>query len=124
MKKLEFFRCNVCGNICVKLHDSGVPVFCCGAPMQKIEPNTVDAASEKHKPVVKIKGERVDVQVGSVLHPMSEEHYITMIVLETNKGFAVKNLLPGQTPSASFVLSEDEKVVAVYAYCNLHGMWA
>ena len=55
---------------------------------------------------------------------MTEEHYINIIVLETNKGFAVKNLLPGQNPSASFVLSEDEKVVAVYAYCNLHGMWA
>ncbi len=123
MKKLEFFRCNVCGNICVKLHDSGVPVFCCGAPMQKIEPNTVDAASEKHKPVVKIKSERVDVQVGSVLHPMSEEHYITMIVLETNNGFSVKYLAPTDAPQASFMLLGGESVKSVYAYCNLHGLW-
>ena len=124
MKKLVFYKCQICGNVVVKLVDAGVPVFCCGQKMAVLDANTTDGAVEKHKPVTKIDGKTVFVQVGEILHPMTEEHYINMIVLETNKGFAVKNLLPGQNPSANFVLSDDEKVVAVYAYCNLHGMWA
>ena len=123
MKSLKIFRCEVCGNICVKLVDSGVPMVCCARPMKALTPNTVDAASEKHKPVVKIDGNNITVQVGEVLHPMTKEHYISMIIVETNKGFMVKNLTPNNEPNAEFVLYNDEKLINTYAYCNLHGLW-
>ena len=120
MEELKIYRCEVCGNISVKLFDSGVPMICCGKPMTAIVPNTVDAASEKHKPVVKIDGNDITVQVGEVLHPMTSEHYISMIIVETNKGFMVKHLVPNTEPIAKFVLSTDEKLINTYAYCNLH----
>ncbi len=124
MKKLVFYKCQICGNVVVKLVDSKVSVFCCGQAMTEIKPNTTDAAVEKHKPVITADGKTVQVKVGQIDHPMTEEHYISMIVLETNKGFAVKNLMPGQTPAADFILADDEKIVSAYSYCNLHGMWA
>lgn len=122
-KELVIFRCDVCGNISVKLVDSGVPMFCCGKPMTAIVPNTVDAASEKHKPVVKMNANIVNVQVGEVLHPMTEEHYISMIILQTNKGVYAKNLRPLDQPMANFSLDKGEKIITVLAYCNLHGLW-
>ncbi len=124
MKKLKFYRCKHCGNVVVKLVDSGVPVICCGEIMQEINVNTTDGAVEKHKPVVSINGNNVKVVVGEVLHPMTEEHYISLIILETNNGFYVKNLMPNNKPQAEFVLSEGESYVKAYSYCNLHGMWS
>ena len=121
---LKFFRCVHCGNIIVKVVDKGVPVVCCGEPMEELVPNTVDAATEKHVPVVTVDGAKVDVAVGEVEHPMGEDHYITMIVLETAKGFQVAPLTPADAPKASFALAEGDSVVAVYEYCNLHGLWA
>ncbi len=124
MKKLIFYKCQICGNIVIKLVDSKVPVFCCGQKMQEMEVFSTDGAVEKHKPVVTVEGKTIKVQVGQVLHPMTEEHYISMIILETDKGFQVKNLTPLQSPTATFVLPDDEKLEKVYAYCNLHGIWA
>ena len=89
--------------------------------MKELVPNTTDAAQEKHVPVVTRENNRITVTVGSVEHPMTPEHYIEFIVLETANGFRVANLNPGDKPSVDFY--EDEPVIAVYEYCNLHGLW-
>lgn len=121
--ELKFFRCNHCGNSIVKIKDSSVPVVCCGENMQELVPGTTDAAVEKHLPVYEVNGSSVSVTVGSVLHPMLPEHSINWICLQTNKGFQLKYLNPGEEPKAVFALADGEKVEAVYEYCNLHGLW-
>ena len=121
MKK--YYICKHCGNVVTKLEDSGVPVVCCGEKMVELVPNSTDAAGEKHVPVVTREGNVVTVTVGSVLHPMTEEHSIRFIALETEKGVTVKHLDPSDKPEATFVLGEGETVVWVLEYCNLHGLW-
>lgn len=103
--------------------DSKVPVFCCGEIMQELIPNVEDASQEKHVPVVSISGEKVKVEVGSVLHPMMQEHYITNIVIGTNLGYYMRHLNPNDRPEATYDLQPNENVIAVYEYCNLHGLW-
>ena len=120
--KLEFFKCAHCGNVAVKLFDQGAPLSCCGEAMQLLRAGETDGAAEKHVPVVTA-GETIHVEVGSVSHPMLEAHYITMIVLETSKGFQVKHLQPGEEPKADSAVAPGEEPVAVYEYCNLHGLW-
>ena len=122
MGKLQFFKCMHCGNVAVKLFDKGVPLMCCGEKMQLLEAGVTDAAQEKHVPVV-TQGDVIHVEVVSVAHPMEEEHFITMIVLETARGFQVAHLNPGEAPAADFVVAPGDKAVAVYEYCNLHGLW-
>lgn len=122
MKKLRFFRCQHCGNIVVKVVDSNVPVMCCGEIMRELVPNGTDASQEKHVPVVEINSEILNVKVGSISHPMVVEHYIAFIALETDKGYQIKFLNPDEKPEADFSIV-NEKVVAVYEYCNLHGLW-
>ena len=120
---MKFYRCDHCGNIVTFLHAAGVPVMCCGQKMTALLPGTTDASLEKHVPAVEIKGGKVYVQVGSVEHPMLPEHYIQWIALETNLGSQIRYLQPGQAPKAEFVLADGEEMVAVYEYCNLHGLW-
>ena len=120
---MEFYRCEHCGNIVIKLTDKGVPVVCCGEPMKKLEPGATDGAFEKHVPAVTVDGSKVIVQVGEVVHPMLPEHFIQWIVLETEQGYQVKKLNAGDKPVAEFVVSEGDKAVAAYEYCNLHGLW-
>jgi len=83
----------------------------------------VEASAEKHIPVATVEGNTVKVAIGSVAHPMVEEHYITWVYLQTTTGGQRKNLVPGTAPEATFALTDDEKPVAVYEYCNLHGLW-
>lgn len=120
---MKFYRCDHCGNIVTFLHAAGVPVMCCGQKMTELLPGTTDASLEKHVPAVEIKGGKVYVQVGSVEHPMLPEHYIQWIALETNLGSQIRYLQAGQAPKAEFVLADGEEMVAVYEYCNLHGLW-
>lgn len=120
---MKIYRCAHCGNIVFYLHDAGVPVFCCGEKMQLLQAGSVDAAVEKHVPAVTVDGSHIHAQVGSVIHPMAEEHYIEWIALETDRGVSVKWLKAGDAPEADFVLAEGEHPAAVYAYCNLHGLW-
>lgn len=122
LKEQKFFICNTCGNIVGMVFDSGVNVVCCGEEMEELVPNTVEASIEKHLPVVEIEGNLVKVNVGSADHPMIPEHYIEWIYIQTEKGGQRKNLSPGEAPNAVFAL-ENDKVVAAYAYCNLHGLW-
>ena len=105
------------------IKESGAPMTCCGQQMTELVPGTSDGAAEKHVPVFTVEGSKVTVTVGSVDHPMAEEHYIEWIALETAKGAQRKTLKPGEKPCAEFALTEDDSVVAVYAYCNLHGLW-
>ena len=122
LKEQKIFICNTCGNIVGMVFDSGVNMVCCGEEMEELVPNTVEASIEKHLPVVEIEGNLVKVNVGSADHPMIPEHYIEWIYIQTEKGGQRKNLSPGEAPNAVFAL-ENDKVVAAYAYCNLHGLW-
>ena len=122
MANVTFFRCEHCGNIVEMVHASGVPVVCCGEPMTELVPNTVDAATEKHVPVISVDGDVVTVKVGEVEHPMVDEHYIYFVAVQTDKGVYRKDLKPGMEPVASFCLA-GESLVAAYEYCNLHGLW-
>lgn len=121
--KLKFYKCATCGNVIVKTVDSGVPVVCCGQPMEEIKAGAVDAAVEKHVPAVTCDGNKIDAVVGDTIHPMMDEHYIQFICLETEKGMQIRYLSPSDEPKASFCVSEDDKAVAVYELCNLHGLW-
>ncbi|MGP1436910.1 MAG: desulfoferrodoxin family protein [Phocaeicola sp.] len=120
---IKFYKCRHCGNVITKLVDSTVPVVCCGEKMTELVPNTSDGAGEKHVPVINVNGNVVDITISTVQHPSVPEHFIQFIVLETSNGFQIRNLSAGDTPKASFVIKEDEKVVAAYEYCNLHGLW-
>jgi superoxide reductase len=117
----KFYKCNHCGNVIVKVVDAGVPVMCCGEKMVELVPNTVDASGEKHLPVVTVlDNNSIKVEVGSVHHPMLPEHHISFVYVETENGGIQVNLK--DKPEAVVYLGE-EKVVAVYEYCNLHGLW-
>lgn len=118
----RFYICRHCGNIIGMIHASGVPVVCCGEAMEQLVPNTVEASQEKHLPVVTVSGDTVRVAVGSAAHPMTEEHSIQWVYLQTENGGQRKCLKPGDTPEVGFALCGDTPV-AVYAYCNLHGLW-
>ena len=119
----RFYVCKTCGNIVGLINSTGNPVSCCGAEMVKMEANSTDAAQEKHVPVVTKKCGRVTVEVGSVAHPMEEKHSIKWIYLQTEKGGQRKALQPGDEPKAIFSLTDGDKPVAAYAYCDVHGLW-
>lgn len=120
---MKFYICDHCKNVVIKVTDHKVPVFCCGEMMKELVANTTDAATEKHVPVVHMEGKLVEVEVGSVLHPMTPEHLIEWIVLETNKGYSIHHLTNHDDPKTTFVLGDGEEAIAVYEYCNLHGLW-
>ena len=131
----RFFICEHCGNIVAMVKDTGVPVMCCGQKMTEIIPGTTDAAVEKyvsrisgpavekHVPVYQVEGNVVKVQVGAVDHPMLPEHFIQWVSIQTRQGNQRKALKPGGEPKVCFALCEGDEVEAVYAYCNLHGLW-
>ena len=119
----KFYVCEHCGNIVEVVKDAGVPIVCCGQKMTELVAGTTDAAVEKHVPVYEVTDGRVSVKVGEVEHPMVEAHYIEWVSLQTNKGTQMKKLSPEQKPEVVFAICEDETVEAVYAYCNLHGLW-
>jgi len=121
--QLKFFKCDLCGKVIELLTDHSNETICCGQEMVRLVPNHTDGAKEKHVPVVKIDGVKVHVEVGSVLHPMTPQHLIQWIILQTNKGVYRKDLTPDMKPIADFVLPEGEHAVRVYEYCNLHGLW-
>lgn len=118
----KFYICEHCGNLIGKINDAGVPLMCCGQKMTKLEAGTVEASHEKHIPVVTIEDNVAKVVIGSVEHPMTEEHCIKWVYLQTDKGGHHKCLEINETPVVKFALV-DEKPIAVYSYCNLHGLW-
>ena len=122
MKNAKFYVCPHCGNLVEMVTDAGVNPVCCGQKMKELVPNTVDASGEKHIPVVSVADGVVEVNVGSVDHPMVDVHWIEWIQLVTDKGSYRKVLNPSEAPNVKFLLN-GEKPEAVYAYCNLHGLW-
>lgn len=120
---VKFYVCNHCGNVAIKPYDKRVPLVCCGEKMVELVANTVDAAKEKHVPVVAVDGSTVRVKVGEVEHPMSDEHQISFIVLVTEKGYQVAELAATDAPVATFAVAEGNAPVKVYEYCNKHGLW-
>lgn len=121
-KDVKFFICKHCGNIIYLVNESGAPISCCGEKMSFISPNTKDAVVEKHVPAVEEKEDRILVKVGSVEHPMTEEHYIQWIVAVQDGNVQFKYLTPEDKPEAEFVINTKE-AYEVYEYCNLHGLW-
>ena len=122
MKNVKFYICPHCGNIVEMIHDAGVNPVCCGQKMNELVPGAVEASHEKHIPAVDVDGDILAVRVGSVEHPMAEEHWIEWVELVSDKGIQRKYLNPGEAPKVKFLLN-GEKPLAVYAYCNLHGLW-
>lgn len=122
MKELKFYRCKHCGNLVSLLCQGGGQLVCCGEPMEELTANTVDASHEKHVPVVTVDGDSVRVSVGAAPHPMTTEHAIQWICLQTEHGAQLRDLRPGEAPETEFLLTGD-RPVAVFAWCNLHGLW-
>lgn len=120
---VKFYRCAHCGNVAIKPFDSGVPLVCCGEQMQELTANSEDAAVEKHVPVITKTGDKVHIEVGSTLHPMLPEHFITFICLVYEKGYQIVPLVAGEEPIADFALPEGGELLRVYEYCNIHGLW-
>ena len=120
-ERLEVYKCELCGNIVEVLHGGGGELVCCGQPMTLLVENTVDAAREKHVPVVEKTADSVSVKVGSVPHPMEENHFIEWVEIIAD-GKAYRQFLnPGESPESSFSVSADQ--VTAREYCNLHGHW-
>ena len=122
MKNAKFYICPHCRNIAEMVYDTDIPLHCCGDQMEVLVPGSVDASVEKHVPDVKIGKGLVEVNVGSVNHPMEEVHWIEWVQLITDQGSYRKWLNPGEAPNVKFLL-DGEKPLVVYAYCNLHGLW-
>ena len=120
---MKFYVCRHCGNVIAYAVDSGVKVVCCCDEMQELVAGTVDASKEKHIPVITQEGNVVTVKIGSVAHPMTEEHYIAWIFLETKHGNQRVELDHVGQPEAKFALLDSDNVVAAYEYCNIHGLW-
>lgn len=118
---LEFFKESDAQNVFLKLvsleDQAGMPV------LEKLPANDTDAASEKHVPAVSADKNQVTVKIGEIAHPMLDEHFITMICIETKKGGQFRILSPGDAPEAVFMLAEGDEFIAAYEYCNLHGLW-
>ena len=120
---MKFLKCKHCGNIITFLNDKGVIPICCGEKMEELAAGSVDASMEKHVPVYHKEGNKVVVEVGSVIHPMIEEHYIQWIILVTKSRTQIAYLKPNNSPKAEFLIDEEDEVLEVYEYCNLHGLW-
>ena len=120
-KRLQIYKCEVCGNIVEVLHEGVGELVCCGQPMALQAENTVDAAREKHVPVIEKTEDGVKVKVGSVAHPMEEKHYIEWIELVADGRAYRQFLKPGGAPEATFCVAAEQ--LSARAYCNLHGLW-
>lgn len=122
MKNTKFYICPHCGNVIEMVSDAGVNPVCCGQKMTELVPNIVEASGEKHIPAVTVQDGVVTVNVGAVDHPMLDAHYIEWVYVQTEQGGQRKHLKPGEAPKVTFHLGDD-RAHAVYAYCNLHGLW-
>ncbi len=118
----KFCICRHCGNLVFALHDAGVSMVCCSEKMEQLKANESEIGSEKHMPVVAAENGKVHVNVGAVSHPMIEGHSIEWIYVQSHRGGQFKRLSPGDDVQAVFAFENDEPE-AVYAYCNLHGLW-
>jgi superoxide reductase len=121
----KFYRCSLCGNLVGLIHEGQGQMVCCGQPMTELTANTTDAAQEKHVPVVEFDQAAgvLKVTVGSVAHPMTPEHLIEWIHVQTKNGGQMRHLTPADKPEAVFKIADGDAPVTVFEYCNLHGLW-
>lgn len=123
-KEISFFLCKKNNGTIIGLDCcSDMEVSCCGEKLSAVKVGSVDAAKEKHVPVIEVNGNIVKVKIGSVEHPMSEEHHIAWVCLKTEKGIQFKELPIDGKPEAEFALIDGDKVIEAYEFCNLHGVW-
>lgn len=120
---MQFYYCNKCNLFVAKEEKENIPITCSCGEMQRLTANSTEAATEKHLPKVTINKKDVKVEVGEILHPMLELHYINNIVLVTNKGYINFALKPNEQPIVNYTLKRCEKLLEVYSFCNLHGLW-
>ena len=120
-ERLQIYKCEVCGNIVEMLHHGAGQLVCCNQPMKLMEENTVDAAKEKHIPVIDKTADGIKIIIGSVPHPMEEKHYIEWIQLIADGESYRQFLKPGESPEATFKISADN--ITAREYCNVHGLW-
>jgi superoxide reductase len=120
-ERLEVYKCDLCGNIVEVLHGSDGQLVCCGQDMTKLVENTVDAAKEKHVPVIEKTADGFKVKVGDVAHPMEDKHYIQWVEIIADGKSYIQYLNPGDTPEANFKIDADS--ITAREYCNLHGLW-
>ena len=120
-EKLQIYKCEVCGNIVMVMHSGKGELSCCNQPMKLFKENTVDAAKEKHVPVIEKTDGGIKIKVGEVSHPMEKKHYIEWIELLAGEKSCIRFLKHGDTPEATF--NADDSKVSARAYCNLHGLW-
>ncbi len=120
-KRNEIYKCEICGNIVEVVHESGGKLVCCGQPMKLLEEKTQDEGQEKHVPIVEKTESGIKVKVGSIEHPMTEEHYIEWIEIRKGNKLPKKFLKPGEKPEAKFCIKEED--IEARAYCNIHGLW-
>ena len=121
-KKLEVYKCEICGNIVELLHEGVGELVCCGQPMKLFQEKTEDQGQEKHVPVIEKTDDGIKVKVGSVPHPMQEDHYIEWIEVIDGEKVCRKFLKPGDQPEVEFETKSDD--VRVREYCNIHGLWS
>ena len=124
-EKMDVYKCGLCGNIVEVLHGGAGELVCCGKPMDKLEENSVDAATEKHIPVIVRDGQKVTVKVGEVAHPMTPEHYILFVELVYGNTVLRHDFVEGDTVAeATFLVDESVTDLKARAFCNLHAFWA
>lgn len=122
--EVKFYKCKKCGKVIALLNSANTPTVCCGDEMTLLKAGETEGAVEKHLPVVNVNGNKVEVTVGSVLHPMEEIHFIEWIALADSEGVRIKTLKANEAPKATFTVGDPNGSFEVYAYCNLHGLWA
>ncbi len=120
---MKYFLCNICGNLIELINIGGGKLVCCGEPMTELIPKTDDVGNEKHLPVVEVNGKVITVKIGSVEHPMTEEHYIDWISIHYNNKVQRLKLNHTEKPVAVFDIDEEYDTLEVYSYCNIHGLW-
>ncbi len=120
---VRFYRCELCGQMMACIGEASPTLTCCSQSMKELIPCSTDGAHEKHVPVYHVDGHKVEVEIGEQPHPMTEEHYIEWICLVTCCGIQWHPLKPGDEPRTCFRIKKDEEVIAVYEYCNIHGLW-
>ncbi len=120
---MKFYKCNICGNVVDLVVEGGGTLVCCGEDMELLTPKEMEEGSEKHLPVATLNGNKLTVRVGSVPHPMEENHFINFILLKYNGKVGRKDLNPGEAPEKTFTIDEDFTEIEIYEYCNVHGLW-
>lgn len=118
---MKIYVCKKCGNVVLKLEDKSEALVCCGDKMELVNANVTEAATEKHLPVYELKDGLINIKVGEVEHPMTDEHYISFIIFASEDNYMIKMLKAGDKPELSFPYSSEYN--KIYAYCNLHSLW-